>query len=261
MDSRSLTVTDHRIDGHARPVELRLYRPAGPVRAAVLYLHGGGFTGGSLDEADGGARALALGAGVPVLSVAYSLAPHHPFPAAPHDALGAAGWLKSSLGGKALRLGVAGVEAGGHVAVSVTMIARDQGCTGIAAQALLGPLLDPSLTCANAARDAAAVRNVARCAEGYRAYLPDPSLRLHPYAAPLDCRRLAGLPPALVITGIDPLTRDEAERYASALSCAGITVERLGLDVPAPSLPTHGPALDALAAFFRRHLTGSKQRA
>jgi len=57
---------------------------------------------------------------------------------------------------------------------------------------LLAPLLDPSMT---RMVDENKVRSpdicVAECAQCYRAYLPNASQRLHPYAAPLESRRLA----------------------------------------------------------------------
>src|SRR5438094_768889 len=48
---------------------------------------------------------------------------------------------------------------------------------------------------------------------------------MHPYAAPLYSRRLAGLAPTLIITAaLDPL-RDEAEQYAAKLIAAGVPVQ------------------------------------
>jgi acetyl esterase len=46
----------------------------------------------------------------------------------------------------------------------------------------------------------------------------------HPYAVPERAQRLAGLPPALVLTGGDDPMRDEALAYARRLRAAGIAV-------------------------------------
>ena len=48
----------------------------------VLYLHGGGYTCGSLDYAKGFAATLASECGVRVFCAAYRLAPENPYPAA-----------------------------------------------------------------------------------------------------------------------------------------------------------------------------------
>ncbi|HEY0823109.1 MAG TPA: alpha/beta hydrolase fold domain-containing protein, partial [Ramlibacter sp.] len=59
---------------------LRLHgaRGTGGVRL-VLHLHGGAFTGGDLDSGECLAGLLAE-AGATVVSIAYPLAPVHPFP-------------------------------------------------------------------------------------------------------------------------------------------------------------------------------------
>ena len=61
--------------------------------AAVLYLHGGGYTCGSLDYAKGFAATLASECGVRVFCAAYRLAPENPYPAAVEDALTAFDYL------------------------------------------------------------------------------------------------------------------------------------------------------------------------
>lgn len=255
-----LSVDDRTIAGHAQDIRLRLYRPLiGLTVPALLYLHGGGFTSGSLEEADTAAAAIAESVPALVVSVGYSLAPAHCFPTAAHDAHRAALWtldsardLNIAKGG----LGVAGHDAGGHVAASLTFLARDQDDVDIRAQALLGPMLDPSLTRAG---DAQAMQSdipataYARC---YRAYLPDAAQRLHPYAAPLDSRRLAGLPPTLIVTAQRDVLRIEAEQYAANLIAAGVPTEVTRFPaISHAALPGHRLALLAVADFFRRRLS------
>jgi len=56
-------------------------------------------------------------------------------------------------------------------------------------------------------------------------YIPDPSARDNPYAAPIRAADLSGLPPAVVqVAYYDPL-RDEGLAYAEALRAAGGTVD------------------------------------
>lgn len=59
----------------------------------ILYLHGGGYTCGSLEYAKGFAATLASECGVKVFCAAYRLAPENRFPAALEDALEAYRYL------------------------------------------------------------------------------------------------------------------------------------------------------------------------
>ncbi len=261
-------VDDRTIAGHAQDIRLRLYRPLiGLAVPALLYLHGGGFTSGSLEEEEEAASAIAAAVPALVVSVGYSLAPAHPFPTAAQDAYRAAVWTADTgrdLGVARGGLGVVGHDAGGHVATSLTFLARDLGGVTIAAQALLGPMLDPSLTRASRgsvgdARSMLFDPTMADCARCYRAYLPEAAQRLHPYAAPLESCRLAGLPPALIITAQDDLLRIEAEQYAAGLIAAGVPTEVTRFPaISHDALPGHQPALQAVADFLRRRLPGAR---
>ena len=86
-DSAALDITDVQIEGHAQDITLRLYRQAKKTALPVLlYFHGGGFTKGSIEQAEFAARYFAEHLPALVVSVGYSLAPQFPFPAAPEDA-------------------------------------------------------------------------------------------------------------------------------------------------------------------------------
>lgn len=258
-----LPVEERVIAGHAQDVRLRLHRPAAARRLpGVLYLHGGGFTSGSPEEAEVAASHLARAIPALVVSVGYSLAPAHPFPTALLDAHRAGLWMEETAGALGIRaggLGLAGHDAGGHVATSLTFLARDQGGPALAAVALLGPMLDPSLTRAGDEKALDSDVSVAACARCYRAYLPDAALRLHPYASPLDSSRLGRLPPTLIITAEKDVLRAEAERYAARLTEAGVPTETVRFsNVTHAALPAHGPALDSASDFLRRRLIGAR---
>ena len=79
-----VTHTDTTIAG--RPV--RVYQPQDTLAThAMVYLHGGGWTAGSITTHDNMVRRLAAASGMVVLSVDYRLAPEHPAPAAVEDTL------------------------------------------------------------------------------------------------------------------------------------------------------------------------------
>lgn len=257
--SAPLQVDELRIDGHAATLPLRLYRPAGasglPV---VLYFHGGGFVSGSIDDADGAARYLARAVPALAVAVGYSLAPDWPFPAAPEDAHAAACWAAAQAhryGGDAGRLAVAGDDAGGNLAACLALMARDRHGPAIAAQVLVGPMLDPSMTLLGDAVRLNSDLDEATCADCYRQYLPHTQQRLHPYASPLESRRLGGLPPALIATAECDVLHKEAEKYAAALIAVGVPIQvsRYGR-VQHGHLRDHQPTLAEAADFLRRHL-------
>jgi len=256
---RPVFIRDLEIPGPARTIPARLYRPAAPAALPViLYFHGGGFVRGGLDDADPPARHLAARGPALVLAVGYALAPRHPFPAAPEDAYAALAWAArhaAGLGGDGGRLAVAGDDAGGNLAACVSMIARDRGDAQPAAQVLIGPMLDPSMTrLGDAARLRSDVDERA-CAECYRQYLPQAAQRLHPYAAPLESRRLRGLPAAFVATAERDVLHNEAEKYAAALIAAGVHTEVARYaDVRHAELRAHPAMLDEVAGFLRRRL-------
>ncbi|MGN9914520.1 alpha/beta hydrolase [Phytohabitans sp. LJ34] len=220
-----------RIPGPDSDLDARLYRPAGAPDGPLpllAYFFGGGWVLGSLETSDGICRRLCADAGCLVVSVAYRLAPEHPFPAAPRDCHAAVTWLAAhaaELGGDPARLAVAGDSAGGNLAAAVTLQARDAG-PALAAQVLVYPNVaygadTPSM------RDNTDPFFFNRTSVDWYwgHYLADPADAGDPLASPLRADSLSGLPPALVVTAeYDPL-RDEGEQYAERLRAAGVPVE------------------------------------
>src|SRR6201999_810231 len=141
---------------------------------------------------------------------------------------------------------VAGEESGGNLAAGLALMARDRRTT-LAGQILVSPMLDPVMgTCSIRSADAGAVG--CPWADGWHAYLGTPEKAEHPYAAPLNASRLAGVAPALVVTAEDDPLRDECEAYARHLRDAGVRVQHTVLPGPtgwpfAFSAPTNDPVM------------------
>ncbi|WP_052849200.1 alpha/beta hydrolase [Streptomyces avicenniae] len=235
LDVLDLTVPGH--DG-GPDVPCRLHRPArrtGPL-PALVYLHGGAFVLGGLDELDAESRRLADLAGVAVLGVDYRLAPEHPYPAALEDAYAALRWLAGDAGAAEgvdpARLAVLGESAGGGLAAALAMLARDRGGPALAAQILDAPTVDDRLATPSM-RDLpdTPTWKASNSRLSWRYYLAgtaapgDPDVPLYAAPARAGADDLAGLPPAWVTAyQIDP-TRDEVLDHALALIRAGVPTE------------------------------------
>ena len=217
--------------GPSGPVRLRITTPEGPGPfPALIYFHGGGFVVGSLSSHDHLCRALTNAARVAVVSVDYRLAPEHPFPAAPDDAEAATTWIgdpanAAPLGIDPTRLAVGGDSAGGNLATVAARRARDRGGPRLALQVLLYPVTDSDLdTPSYREHPEGFLLTRAAMAWYWDQYVPEPSDRTHPDAAPLRAADLSGLPPALILTAEHDVLRDEAEAYAQRLDASGVPV-------------------------------------
>src|SRR5262249_7663948 len=128
------------------PVRVRLYSWRGSVgrRPVLLWLHGGGFVAGSVNDIDHVCSRLAPLRDLVVVSLDHRLAPEHPFPAALHDTYDAMCWLadNSSLIGGDGRVAAGGQSAGGALVAGASLMARDEGGPALARQVLCYPALD-----------------------------------------------------------------------------------------------------------------------
>jgi acetyl esterase len=210
------------VEDVADPVPMRVYRPSTDVRPVVLWMHGGGWCLGSVEEYDPFCRHLARATECTVVSVDYRLAPEHPFPAGLDDCWAALQWAAALPGGD--RLAVAGDSAGGNLAAALTLRAREAGGPPLRFQLLVYPALDHTMS----------FPSIVENGRGYFLYEDDVRwFRDHllrgydpraPLASPWFADDLSGLPPAYVVTTeYDPL-RDEGEAYAERLQAAGVPV-------------------------------------
>lgn len=229
MDS----IVEIALGRESRFVRTRLYTPrqTGPrterADPLLVWLHGGGWTIGSLDSYDRTCRGLAAQAGCRVLSVDYRLAPEHPFPAAVEDAMFVWETLQArtaEYGIDPARIAIGGDSAGGNLSAVLCHEARKAGLPLPCFQLLIYPATDMTNS----------FRSRKTFGEGYllekahmawfrNAYIhnvadDDPRL------SPLHYADFAGQPPAAVHTaGFDPL-QDEGIAYADKLEAAGVPV-------------------------------------
>ena len=236
-------------------VRIRAFVPsAAPdgVEGVLLHLHGGGWAFGSADGQDERLWRLAEDARLAVLSVAYRLAPEHPFPAGPDDCEAVARWLvdhaESEFGTRRLLIG--GESAGAHLSVLTLLRLRDRhGITGAfhGAQLAFGPY-DLSMTPSQRLFGSRALLSNTDSLRGsYALFTPDlgPEERRDPRISPLYAD-LTGLPPARLVVGTEDPLLDDSLFLARRWQAAGAPVR---LDVVAGAM--HGFTLFPLTVTAR----------
>ncbi|WP_149826309.1 alpha/beta hydrolase [Streptomyces tailanensis] len=218
--------------GPTGSVRARIIRPAGVegTLPVILYIHGAGWVFGNAHTHDRLVRELAAGANAAVVFPEYDLSPEARYPVAIEQNYAVAQWVVGQGVSKGLdgsRLAVAGDSVGGNMTAALTLVAKERGDVPLVQQVLFYPVTD-------AAFDTGSYHQFA---EGYflrrdamqwfwNQYTTDEQQRAEITASPLraSTEQLAGLPPALVITGEADVLRDEGEAYANKLRQAGVPV-------------------------------------
>ncbi len=129
-----------QVDAAGVPCEWLWARDAS--RGCLLYLHGGGYTRGSIASHRELAARIGRVAGLAALVVGYRLAPEHPFPAAVEDAETAYRWVVERAGVDPSAIVLAGDSAGGGLCVSLLVRLRDLGLPRPAGAVLMSPWTD-----------------------------------------------------------------------------------------------------------------------
>lgn len=212
------------------PIKLIIMRPNGidddaPV---LIYYHGGAFalTYGSahLDMAE----EYAIGSSCVVVFVEYRLSPKHVFPIGFNDCYHALQWTVNhadTLGINSSKIVVSGDSAGGAMAISVAMRARDENLVKLCGQMLIYPVLD-SRCITESANEFVDVPfwNAESNRRMWNVYLKtinsNPESKLSQYASPL-AGDVSELPKTYIESAeFDPL-RDEAHLLIDKLIACG----------------------------------------
>lgn len=265
--------TDLKIPGPPGEPEVgvRLYRAARgtAANAAILFIHGGGFNIGSVEQEDAPAALLANELGVLVVSVEYRLAPEHPHPAPVNDCYAALSWMAreaAQLGVDPARIAVYGHSAGGGLAANVALMARDRKFPQVAYQMLCYPMLDHRMTSPSFTRlSGLGVWDRGANTEAWQALLADAAdhdgAQLPAYAAAAHAHNVAGLPETYIDVGDLDVLLDQDLAYAWRLMEGGVAVELHvypgayhGFDAFAPLAAVSHCAVQARLAALRRVL-------
>jgi acetyl esterase len=209
-------------------VRCDVYRPAAEEAVGTyVHFHGGAFIMRHPRMDDFFARYLAARAGVAVANVDYDTAPQVRYPVAQEEAHDVVAHLARHGEGSGLRvdrLAVGGFSAGGNLAASACLQARDRHSFRAAFQLLGVPSLDVAEEYDDKRPTGRSMLGPGLLELVRATYFPVPERRFEPYASPVRARDLRQLPPAMVITGGHDLLRREGDRYASRLEQAGVPV-------------------------------------
>ncbi len=225
----------------APDVDVICYRPMGAEGAlpCIFHIHGGGYVAGKAANQVGGHKTYALELGCAIVTVEYRVAPETRFPGAVEDCYAALKWLFAHPGIPGIdlkRVGVMGESAGGGLAASLALLARDRGEYALAFQHLIYPMIDDRTSAGYRSGDPG---------EGVHPYAGEYLWTHHnnhfgwsallghepgregvsPYAAASRAESLAGLPPTFISTGSLDLFLEEDIEYARRLLREGVPTE------------------------------------
>ncbi|WP_433576771.1 alpha/beta hydrolase [Nocardia brasiliensis] len=221
--------------GPTGSVRVRIVKPLGVTEPlpVIVYTHGAGWVFGDAHTHDRLVRDLAVGVHAAVVFPEYDRSPEVRYPIANEQSYRVAQWVSTNGAEKGLdasRIAIAGDSVGGNMAIALTLMAKERGDVSFLQQVLFYPVTDANFD----------TGSYQQFGEGYfltrdgmkwfwDQYTTDEADRAQITASPLraSTAQLAGLPPALVITGEADVLRDEGEAFAGKLREAGVPVTQV----------------------------------
>lgn len=227
---KAASQVDHLVDVDGGRIRVRVHTPPGQGPFPLyVFLHGGGWCVGTIEERDPRCREISAGARCVVASVEYRMAPENAYPVPGEDCYRALTWLvehADELSVDPSRVAIGGESAGANLAAAVCLMARDRSGPALCHQWLDVPALDLTLSSPSIESvpdgnllDRSSIDAYLDC------YLTDPSEALDPYASPLLAADHTGLPPAWIMSAEYDKLRDDGLSYAKVLEAAGVPVQ------------------------------------
>jgi len=262
FSTRSAPADSERVEAGGVDAEW-ITAPGARSDRALLYLHGGGYTLGSVNSHRDLIARLSAATGCRALGLDYRLAPEHSFPAPVEDATAAYRWLLDQ-GIEPGSIALAGDSAGGGLTAATLVALRDAGGPLPAAAAMMSPWVD-----LEASGDSFESRKHVdpmvrrRLIHGQtRTYLGDKGSLRDPLASPLHAD-LRSLPPLLIQVGDHETLLDDARSFTEKARGAGgdVTLEVWDemihvFQLFAAELEEGRRAIEGIGAFVRKHVTG-----
>lgn len=245
----------------------RLATAAAVADRAILYIHGGGFVGGSPATHRALTWRLADKTATTVYAIDYRLAPEHPFPAALDDCVAAYAALLEA-GYSSANLSMGGDSAGGNLALATCLKLKALRMPQPASLFCLSPVTDLAgeTESRKTNRRADAMFDVRGFDTVAGRYCPnqDPA---DPLVSPLR-GEVTGFPPTLFHCSRDELLRDDSVLMSQKLKAAGVEVE-LEIwpkvfhvwHIAADTIPESRSAVENVVRFVNGRWSGEKRLA
>ncbi|MEH7865643.1 alpha/beta hydrolase [Rhizobium laguerreae] len=199
----------------------RLHHPIG--QRVILYIHGGGFSSGSIRTHSLLAGSLAKAASSDVFLIDYRLMPEYGYPAQINDALTAYRWLLDN-GYRSENVIVAGDGAGGNIAIETVLRQMRAAKPLPAAVIALSPITDLAATGDSMTSNAESDPLVSKMSiESLRKTYLGSRSPTDPQASPLYAD-MTGFPPLLLQVGAGEVLLDDTLRLADKARQAGVDV-------------------------------------
>ncbi|MEG2074303.1 MAG: alpha/beta hydrolase, partial [Angelakisella sp.] len=225
-------IWDHTVTSGDHNIPVRIFMPEVAMpEHVIVFFHGGGWVTGNIESYTTVCSRTARLTHCGVVSVDYSLAPEHPFPAGLEDCYAATREVFASLDGfgiDANNVFLMGDSAGGNLAAAVSLLCAQRGEFMPRKQILIYPCTYndhsinspyPSIT-ENGTDYILTSKSVCEYLE---LYLGDSGECNSPYFAPLLAKDLSGQPQTLILTAEFCPLRDEGEDYGKRLLADGNT--------------------------------------
>lgn len=217
--------------GGGDSVRVRIHDP-GPEggKAALIYLHGGGWTLFSLDTHDRLMREYAARAGIVVVGVDYALSPDAKFPVALEQVCAVARWVREGgarMGMDPARIAMGGDSAGANLTTAACLVLRDEEDGHVLRSMVLNyGVFDRH--CSEDARQRYGGAGYMLASDEmdafWRNYVTDPRQMDDPLVCPINAD-LTGLPPAFMVIAECDLLAEQNLRMAERLRAAGVRTE------------------------------------
>ena len=209
-------------------IPIRVYHPSQQKSGdsgALVYLHGGGFIVGSLDQFDTAMRRFCEGSQAQIYAVDYKLAPEYQWPVQIEEGEFVVRWLFENAAQRNVdpqRIALGGDSAGGNQTCVIAQKLRNENGPRLALQMPLYPEAKmPFDTPAGVENVSGGYVDTAGVLLFVWSLLPQGVDYSQPYVTPLNATDFTNLPKTLLVTcGFDML-RDVGHAYARKLAEAG----------------------------------------
>lgn len=238
--SNAIETIDKTINGRNGDIPLKIYTSNKSKKMpAIVFIHGGGFLGGSTKIVENACKYLAERIEGVVVSVDYRLCPEHRFPQGLHDCFDTIKWLYKNaeeLNVNKDAIGISGDSAGGNFSAVCSLMDRDLKTNMIKFQGLIYPTVMMSkkevndykfdISLYNVKYNHELINNAIMMITNFPPisllYLNSDEEMDNPYFSPLLAENLEGVAEALIVTAEYDYLTLEAEAYGRKLIRDGV---------------------------------------